>query len=86
MIVGGQIADLHNPLIGALFFSDFFVLPCLSSLCSDFSQFFFSMFSCVVRFQDQRADEDEDDAAADGVQAEGLSNGDFQFPVLILLL
>ena len=48
-----------------------------SSLCSDFSQFFFSMFSCVVRFQDQRADGDEDDAAADGVQAEGLSNGDF---------
>ena len=44
------------------------------------------MFSCVVRFQDQRADGDEDDAAADGVQAEGLSNGDFQFPVLILLL
>ena len=31
----------------------------------------------------QGADGDQDAAAADGVQAEGLSNGDFQFPVLI---
>jgi hypothetical protein len=29
--VGGQIADLHNPLIGARFLR-FFVLPCLSSV------------------------------------------------------
>ena len=31
----------------------------------------------------QGADGDQGAAAADGVQAEGLSNGDFQFPVLI---
>jgi len=42
-------------------------------------------FFCVVRIQDQGADGDGDNAAANGVQAECLSNGDFHFPVLFPL-
>ena len=40
-------------------------------------------FFCVVRIQDQGADGDGDNAAANGMQAECLSNGHFHFPVLI---
>jgi hypothetical protein len=35
---------------------------------------------------DAPADGEQDDAPADGVQVEGFSNGDFQFPVLIIPL
>ena len=42
-------------------------------------------FFCVVCIKDQGADGDGDNAAANGVQAECLSNGDFHFPVLIPL-
>ena len=36
-------------------------------------------------FQDQGADGDEDAGAANGLQVEGLSNGDFLISILILL-
>ena len=44
--------------------------------------FFWFFYFCVVRIQDQGADGDGDNAAANGVQPECLSIGDFHFPVL----